>query len=274
MKKIDVNLYGGKSIFGGKETKLEAVTLYCDRCATCSLYKEGKCLNVRSLSASCKFGKRQREEGYTSRAAKYYSWKEKFKNDPVYNKLEYPHNVYIAEIDNFIFINTGYLYKNEETGKYRVDTMLFNCGWQFVPKEDFTNELLNIICSGKPRTIMDYSVISSYQEKIIPNFLYQFKKLMPERFKEFVSEYPQYKEILPNFVGKFAYIKTMPNGVKIKDCHGNILTKQDNKLICDNYHGLLPFSCKTAKIEVEIDDKATYEVRSNDEVDENTEFKY
>ena len=274
MEKINVNLYGGKNIFGGKETKLVADIIYCDKHNTCSLYKEGKCLKVRSLNAGCTFGRVQREEGYTSRAAKYYTWKQQFENDPVYNKLNYPHDVHIAIMGDLIYINTGYLYKDSETGKYRIDTMLFNYGWQFISKEEFTNELLNLICSGTPRTIMDRSKIESYQEKIIPNFLYQFKKLMPDRFNNFISEYPQYKDILPNFVGKFAYIKTMPEGVKIKDCHGNILTKQGNKLVCDNYHGLLPFSCKAAKIEVEISESATYEIKSNDEVDENTKFKY
>lgn len=49
MGKICVGLYGGKSIFGGKETPLEGDTIYCECPDRCSLYKEGKCLCVRGL---------------------------------------------------------------------------------------------------------------------------------------------------------------------------------------------------------------------------------
>ena len=145
MEKINVTLYGGKSIFGGKETKLEAVTLYCDKCETCSLYKEGKCLNLRSFGGAwCKFGKSKKEEGYTSRAQKYYSWKKKFTDDPTYGKLKYPNETYIAKIDNFIFINTGYLHRDKDTGKFRVEAMLFGGGYEFVPEEEFFARLPDI----------------------------------------------------------------------------------------------------------------------------------
>lgn len=43
MDKINVDLYGGKSIFGGRETPLEAEITYCDKYKVCSFYKKGKC---------------------------------------------------------------------------------------------------------------------------------------------------------------------------------------------------------------------------------------
>lgn len=275
MKKIDVSLYGGKSIFGGKETKLEAVTLYCDKCETCSLYKEGKCLNIRSLGGAwCKFGQAKKEEGYTSRAQKYYSWKKKFTEDPAYGKLKYPRETYIAKIDDLIFVNTGYLHKDKETGKFRVETMLFGGGYEFITEEEFTNDLLYLICKSCPRTIMGNDRIENYHKKVIPNFLYQFKKLMPERYENFINEYSQYKDILPNWVGKYAYIKSLRDGIEIKDYNGNVLVKKGTKLICENYHNaFLPFDSKTAYIEAEISNTAVYEIKSNDEVDENTLFR-
>lgn len=45
MNLIDVYLTGGKSIFGGKESPLEAHEIYCDNCDNCSLYKNKQCLN-------------------------------------------------------------------------------------------------------------------------------------------------------------------------------------------------------------------------------------
>lgn len=45
MKKINVGLYGGKGIFGGREEPLRSETIYCSDAENCSLYKAGKCLN-------------------------------------------------------------------------------------------------------------------------------------------------------------------------------------------------------------------------------------
>ena len=78
MNKINVNLYGGKSLFGGKESPLEADEIYCDRADKCSFYADDKCLRCRSfLAPVCKFGKNSVIKGYTSRATKYYDFKEK-----------------------------------------------------------------------------------------------------------------------------------------------------------------------------------------------------
>ena len=57
MKKINVGIYGGKSIFGVREVPRRAETIYCDRCDLCSLYKKRQCLNVTSpFSTYCKYG--------------------------------------------------------------------------------------------------------------------------------------------------------------------------------------------------------------------------
>ena len=51
VEKINVNLYGGKSIFKGvKETPLEAEITYCDKCYKCSFYKKGTCFFIAKIS--------------------------------------------------------------------------------------------------------------------------------------------------------------------------------------------------------------------------------
>ena len=68
---INVGLYGGKSIFGGKETPLEASIISCDKHEKCSFYENGTCLKVRSFGSNgCKFGNVNTVRGYTSRAKK------------------------------------------------------------------------------------------------------------------------------------------------------------------------------------------------------------
>src|SRR5262245_37737206 len=86
---INVGLYGGKGIFGGKESPLEASIIYCSKHDKCSFYKSGQCLLVRSFgNTGCKFGRAVTERGYTSRAKKYYDFKNKWSSHEKYSKLK------------------------------------------------------------------------------------------------------------------------------------------------------------------------------------------
>lgn len=58
MDKININLYGGKSIFGGRETPLNADITYCDKYKECSFYKKGKCFCAGRIGPNCKYGKK------------------------------------------------------------------------------------------------------------------------------------------------------------------------------------------------------------------------
>lgn len=92
MNLIDVYLTGGKSIFGGKESPLEAHEIYCDNCDNCSLYKNKQCLNHCTPFASprCKLGSVINTKGYTSRAKKYSDFKSRYTSNDKYNCLTYP----------------------------------------------------------------------------------------------------------------------------------------------------------------------------------------
>ena len=91
--KINVNLYGGKSIFKGvKEMPLEAEITHCDKCEQCSFYKNGTCFNAGRWKANCKIGKKEKIRGYTSRASKYYEFKKTYENDEKYNLLKEPNS--------------------------------------------------------------------------------------------------------------------------------------------------------------------------------------
>ena len=95
MNLIDVYLTGGKSIFGGKESPLEAHEIYCDNCDNCSLYKNKQCLNHCTPFAlpHCKLGSVINTKGYTSRAKKYSDFKSKYTSNDKYNCLTYPNAV-------------------------------------------------------------------------------------------------------------------------------------------------------------------------------------
>ena len=107
-EKINVMLYGGKSIFGGKETPIEADEIFCDRASECTFYKENKCLRCRAmLSPSCQFGSTKYTKGYTSRAKKYYDFKTKYERDEMFGKLKYPSKL-IAVMGDTLYMNLKY----------------------------------------------------------------------------------------------------------------------------------------------------------------------
>jgi len=281
MNKINVDLYGGKPIFGGKESPLESDEIYCDCADKCSFYADNKCLRCRSfLAPTCKFGRNSVSKGYTSRAAKYYDFKQKYQKDEYYNKLHYPSEL-AAVINDFLYLNLQFTRVCKRTEKseawekdingYLIEDGGFGSKSVFIPLSDITNELLFAIFSYKPCAMMG-GVIQDYQSKVVPDVLMSLKKCAPKIYNDFISEYPQY-DLKPNYVGKYVYIKTMVDGSVLTDCHGNNFTLKDGKLIGEKIKlGFTPFDGVMDCV-VEVADSKTYKVDNNSQCDENTRFK-
>lgn len=281
MKKINVDLYGGKSIFGGKESPLKADEIYCDRSDKCSFYADGKCLRCRALfSPGCKFGKNCVTKGYTSRAAKYYDFKKKYTGDEQYAKLNYPSEL-AAVIGDYLYLNLKYTLVRKRTDKddswkkdingYLISEVGFCSGGAWIPLSEATSELLYAIFSYKPHAMMG-GIITDYQAKVVPDVLMSLKKCAPQICGKFISEYPQY-DLAPNYVGKYAYIKTMVDGSVLTDCHGNKFTLKDGKLIGESIkRGFTPFD-GTVDCVVDVAESKTYKVDNNSQCNENTKFE-
>lgn len=271
MDKINVNLYGGKSIFGGRETPLEAEVTYCEKYQECSFYKQGKCFSAGRWKQDCKYGRKYRERGYTSRARKYYEFKNKWNSDDSYNKLEEPDNI-IGKIGDMFVLNTGYLYENEGGGYY-IDTHFGKSPLIYISKKEFTNDLIKLICDGKPKTIFESSEIKMYQEKIVPRFLYELKTEFKEIYENFIREYPEYENKKINFVGRRAYINTLKNGAELSDCHKNIWKIENDEIVCYEWSTWLPFGKTPTETRIKITDDMTCEITDNNQVKEDTRFK-
>jgi len=279
MEKINVGLYGGKGIFGGKETPLTAKIVYCDKCKSCELYKENKCLNVTApFSASCKYGQVQSIKGYTSRAAKYSDFRSKYKNDDKYNKLSYPQDFSFVEIGDYYVVNIAYthiFYKEESDYHYyrkgwNIDTPFIGTSVSFIPKEEFNLELLIKIVNYVPK---DFNYKSIRNDKSVNNFLVEVSKKLPNLYNEFIKEYPQYKDIKTNYVGRYAFINTMVDGSELIDPHKNKFILKNGYLYCDNYRlSFLPFNSKVGELKIKVTDEMTYKITDNNQVDENTKY--
>lgn len=270
MGKINVDLYGGKSIFGGRETALNADITYCEKYKECSFYKKGKCFCAGRIGENCKYGRKENITGYTSRAIKYNEFKRKYKEDECYAKLNEPNNK-IGKIGNTFVINMRYLHEMEGGG-YKIETNAFSHPLIYIPEKDFTNKLIHIICDGKPKTVFGNEIIKSYIEEDVPRFLYELKTEFNEIYKSFTNEYTEYKNKEINFVGRTAYIYSLRDGLELKD--KAIFVKQGEYLkSITNYSSVfLPFNAKEAELILKINPKMTIKITDNSQVDENTMF--
>lgn len=281
--KINTQLYGGSSLFSKKETPLSADEILCDYSDTCSLYKDNKCLRCRSYASPiCKFGTTITTKGYTSRAKKYYQFKTKYENDPTYNKLKYPTEL-AGVMNNHLFLNTTYVNVRKrmpddcgpDINGYIVKTAGFGSPRIFIPLEDITNELLYAIFSYSP-TAMFGGKIEKYNNKVVPEILQTMKKIVPDVYNEFISEYPQY-DIAPNYIGKKAYIYSLKPNTTFK--YEGYTWVFDGEYISTNNFELGSASPwwlqekSYSDVKIKVTEKMTIEINDNSIVDENTKFE-
>jgi len=270
-EKINVDLYGGKSIFGGRETPLEAEITYCDKYDKCTFYAQGKCFCAGRFKENCKFGSKNRIRGYTSRALKYYDFRDKYRNDECYGKLDEP-NATIGKIEDVYVINIGFLGKDDKTGEFRIETHI-GSPLVYVEEKELTNDLIKLICEAKPRTLFGYDEIKSYQEKKVPRFLYELKMQFKDVYDKFIKEYPEFKDKKMNFIGRQAYIYSLKDGIELQD-KSTFIKKGDCLVSKENWHSaFLPFSAGEAELKIPINKKMTVEIKDNSMVDENTIFR-
>lgn len=284
--KINVSLYGGKGLFGGRESPLEADEIYCDMAADCSFHKQGKCLRCRAfLAPTCIFGRSQTIKGYTSRAAKYYDFKKKYTQDELYSKLDYP-NTMVAVMGETIYLRTIYVdvrkrrekdeaWKKDINGYIIGDPGFGNCH-VFMPIEDATNELLYAMFNFKPRSMMG-GTITDWPDEKVPALLQDMKSILPEMYQRFVAEFPEY-QFEPNYIGKKAYVDSLRPGT--------IFVVKNNKWLFDGecVESVGEFDIglgspwwltggTKASVKIRVNPKMTFEINDNSIVDESTRFE-
>lgn len=217
---INVGVYGGKSIFGGRETKLEASVISCDKHNECSYFANNQCLRVRSFGGSgCKFGETETVMGFTSKARKYHEFRSKWNNHEKNGLLSHPSNK-LAVIEDFVVFPYSHIALiQKENGEIKLDDPWKKSnGKVFIERELFTLPLIHAICSFKPQAMMG-GEITAYQKEVIPLFLTHMEEVMPELYEEFTQAYPEFSEKIDH-VGRKAYLKTL-NPSPIFDKHKN-----------------------------------------------------
>ncbi|PER55797.1 hypothetical protein CN495_08585 [Bacillus thuringiensis] len=213
---INVGLYGGKSIFGGRETPLEASVISCDMCKECSFYQNNQCLAVRSVAGTgCKFGRVETKKGYTSRARKYWAFKDKWRSHEMYNKLQHPPEK-LGKIGEYVVFPYPYVYiETEESGEVKVENPTFGRQKFYIPTKAFTVDFIYQVCKFRPQAMMG-GEIREHQKETVPLFLAHLEEVFPALFEKFVATYAEYN-VKPEYVGRKVLLKTLqPSYVEYK----------------------------------------------------------
>lgn len=269
MKKINVNLYGGKSIFGGREEPYNVDIAYCDKYEQCDFYKNGTCFNAGRFKENCKIGKKENIQGWTSRAAKGREFCSKWKKDEYYRKLKEPsQTIGIVEDTAILCIRDMKLDDNETPIE---DVGFRKTSLSYIKLEKFTPELIKKICDLRPKVLLGYEPIKAYYEEYIPRFLGDLKRNCPNIFNKFVTTYPEYRKEI-NYIGRKAYINTLNNGSEIKDYHNNTWTIEDDEIVCYKWETWLPFKGSPTETRIKITDDMYCKVTDNSQVNDNTKF--
>lgn len=275
---INVNLYGGKGIFGGREKPLEASVISCNKHNECSFFKNGQCLAVRAaFSPSCKFGSERTVRGYTSRAQKYRKFKSEWQGHEQYNKLSYPPTKLGVIGDQVVFPYPYTRLEETETG-FKVKDPSFGNSISYVNIEKFTTDLIYKICAFRPQAMMG-GEISDYQKKTVPLFLAHLEEVLPEKYAKFIKAYPKFANKIDH-VGRKAILKTIKPTVIYKKSRQypelNSTWYWDGETLIYKSGFVSSFSViknyEIEEIKLKPSDTTVVEITSNDQVDENTVF--
>lgn len=177
MKKINVSIYGGKSIFGGREQPYNVDVAYCDKCDKCDFYKNGTCFNAGRWKGNCEIGKKENIQGWTSRAVKGREFFSKWKNDECYDKLREPKQK-VGIVDGIVILNIeDMIIENGQPVEY---VHFGSTPLSYLELEKFTPELIKKICDLRPKVMFGYEPIRAYYEEYVPRFFRRFEKILPK----------------------------------------------------------------------------------------------
>lgn len=279
MENINVLLYGNTATTRGC-----AKITSCDRKDQCSFYKKGQCISVpRPLHGYCEFGNVDTIPGYTTRSKGAYAFEKKYKDDPLYRVLKRPDDWRIGLIGDVVVFQLVYASceKKEwddfnkrwkDSNVYLMNQERSTNTYSYIPVSELTPQVLYDIFTYEPKSIMDHKIIAAYTEKIVPHTLFDLSKLLPTVYDAFISAYPEYQNVVPDFRGRIAKVSTLVDGVDLKTNHG-VFIKDGDYLVCDAYKpAFLAFGAKSCEARIKITDDMVYEITDNSQVDANTEF--
>lgn len=258
---INVSIYGD----GSRKYPHEVKAIYCNRADECELYKAGKCLRMPSLfEPYCPIGNTRVVDKSSKYAKRHYDMISTWKSNDKYNKLKRPSNQYITTVGNDLILYIPYIHIDQET--LNLSDAVLGSYITVIPRERFTVEFADKLLKYRPYGFN--GPIKSYQTEHIPFILKQINKVLPNVYDELIKMNPTYKEIVPNYVGKYAYINTCN-----RECTYDGFRFDGDYLIKDDWHSaFIPFGAKSGSLRIKVTDNMIFEITDNRQVTTSTKF--
>ena len=269
MKKIHVGLYGD----GSRNARLREEIIYCDYADECSVYREGKCLKITSPFASyCPLGILKTVDGGTKRSEAFQRVGAEARSDECHGKLKRAYNTYFAIAGDYVIVGgmalrLEFSYNPENGYVFSVGSPGFMGGsYVVIPKEEFTVAVIKKIYDARPRALMG-GELTGFRKQQLPFFFLQMKKVWPEKYAEFADAVPDVKNLVPDYVGKWARVSTLNRDAIIDGF------RFEGDYLVGEYRTLLPFGARSAYIRIPVTDDLKVKITSNDQVTEDTIFE-
>lgn len=258
---INVSIYGD----GSRKYPHEVKATYCHRADECELYKEGKCLCMSSLFGPyCPIGETRIIDKSTKYAMRHTDMMSKWRENDKYNKLERPLNRYIVTVGDDLILYIPFIHIDKET--LNISDAVLGSYITIIPRERFTVEFADKLIKYRPYGFN--GEIISYQAEHIPFIIKRIKDVLPNIYDELIKLNPSYKDIVLNYVGKYAYLSTCN-----RECIYNGFRFDGDYLVNDDWHGaFLPFGVKSGSLKIKITDNMTFKITNNNQVTATTKF--
>jgi len=266
LEEINVTMFGGKGIFGGRETRKEAVISSCAFTDDCEALAAGRCASSNPRLDSCVNMENRTVQGYTSRAMKYGEFVRKWKSHDKYNAVKNGLKRFEHVGNNLIRIDLPHINIEKALNGERGYSAMDGGKVHYMDKEDFDVEKLKKVMQSYSFALMG-GRLDSKEEK--EEMLLAIKEIDRELYDEYIEETGT--EI--DFIGKKAYLNTLKPSTQLTGgwfWDGEYMSKESrNRVDCGVIFG---FGYGT-EIKFKPENDSVVEIRSNDWVDDNTKFR-
>src|SRR5690625_885356 len=149
LEEINVTMFGGKGIFGGRETRKEAVISSCAFADDCEALAAGRCASSNPRLDSCINMENKTVQGYTSRAMKYGEFVRKWKGHEKYGAVKNGLKRFEHIGNNLIRIDLPHINIEKALNGERGYSAMDSGEVHYMDKEDFDVEKLKKIMQSR-----------------------------------------------------------------------------------------------------------------------------
>lgn len=268
MKTVKLTVWNNPAYMKANDRE-RMVAYLCEYEGKCPMYEQGKCICEDLIIGDirCPHSKRVAEFGLTKRANGFgrlaSKWRETYKTDIQIS------NDKMCVCGDYVFLPYAHLdvYGDKAFAELERD--------HFVKKELFDIPHIRAIICHRPRSLMG-GIIERYEREQVPKFIQHLSEVFPELYDEYLEKYPEDRErfdqITRCYIGRTAMLHTLNDGAVYIDCHRNRWVKDGEWLVCNEYSTWLAVGKAPRKCMQQIVGDEKVEVRSNDDVSENTVF--